>query len=289
MRKAILISFAVLLSVALFSGEWEKAADAAFLANLNNYSDNWAGDEASSFNWTLTGNGTFKKAVTEYISSENVVKLGFGQSTGRMKNDTAWSELLKSTDIIDIDNVERLTLKWLVDPFIGVHFESSFLDQSDSMKTCYVNPVKLTESFGIARTLVKNERIDWSMRIGAALRQFADRNATDSLGEKVTEISNDGGLELVTDASAPISANATYTGKLTLYKAFFYSGADALIGTPQENLWKAPDASFDNILAVKAGSYLTVNINLQLLYDKEIDSGMRLKESVALGLTYKLL
>lgn len=290
MRKAILIFASLTILLHITAGEWEKAADASLLANLSNYSDNWSGDEASSYNWTVAGNGAFQKALSDKILTQNVIKLSFGQSSMRGKTDTLWSEPSKSSDIIDVDNIERLTLKWLVDPFIGLHIESSFLDQRDTMKTFYVNPVKLTESFGIARTIIKNEKADWSMRIGAALRQFLDRNATtDTLGGKGFDMTNDGGIELVSDIIAPISKNASYTGRVTLYKAFFYSGADELIGTPQENLWKTPDASFDNILAVKAGSLLTVNINVQLLYDKETDSSVRLKESIAFGLTYKLL
>jgi len=178
----------------------------------------------------------------------------------------------------------------LVDPFVGIHAESQFWDNADSSLNLYVNPVKLTESFGIARTIIKKDKIDWSARIAAALRQNINRNSIlDSLGDKGFDMTQDGGAEFVSDAVVPFKDNVTYTGRLTVYKAFFYSGAEALSGTTEENYWMMSDINFDNILALKIGSYLTVNINVQLLYDKEVDQKLRMKENLAIGLTYKFI
>ena len=45
----------------------------------------------------------------------------------------------------------------------------------------------------------------------------------------------------------------------------------------------------ENISSASITKVLMVNLGAQVLYDKEIDTKMRLKETLALGLTYKLI
>ncbi|MGE3063538.1 MAG: hypothetical protein AB7T10_07900 [bacterium] len=286
--KRTIIAFLLIVSLLAAGEEWQKSFDAAFLMNLNNYSDNWAGEEASSFNWVVNGNGNFSKQLYTFLNTTNRIKLSFGQTTSKIKTDSSWGDPMKSSDVIDIESIEKLTLNWLVDPFAGLRAESQFLDESDTVKTCYVNPAKLTESFGIARIIYKKDKLEISSRAGAAFRQNLNRNALiDST--RGFEMTNDGGIEFVTDALVPFKDNVTYTGRLSLYKALFYSAADALAGLPNEDYWRMVDVAFDNILAVKLGEYMTVNINFQALYDKEIDLKTRMKETVGIGINYKFL
>ncbi|MDD3803377.1 MAG: hypothetical protein PHW02_03190 [bacterium] len=287
MKKTI-TAFLLIASLLIAGEDWQKSFDASFLMNLNNYSQNWAGEEASSFNWVINGNGNFSKQLYAFLNTSNRIKLSFGQTTSKLKTDSVWGDAMKSTDVIDFESIEKVTLNWLVDPFIGIRLESQFLDESDTMKTCYVNPMKITESFGIARIVYKKDKLEVSSRLGAAIKQNVNRNALiDST--RGFDMTNNGGIEFITDALVPFKENVTYTGRLSLYKALFYSEAEALIGLPNENDWKVIDAAFDNILAIKLGEYLAVNINVQALYDKEIDAKTRLKETVGVGINYKFL
>ncbi len=287
-----IISIIIISSFLLAAGEeWQKAFDASFLMNLNNYSDNWAGEEASSFNWVINGNGNFQKQIYSYLNSSNRVKLSFGQTSSKMKSDSLWGDPTKSSDVIDLESIEKITLNWLVDPFAGLRVESQFIDESDTLKACYVNPMRITESFGIARVIYKNMNAEISSRIGAAFKQSLNRNfITDTLNmSRGSDMTNDGGVEFVSDAIIPFKENATYTGRFSLYKALFYSEANSLVGLPNENDWKMVDAVFDNILSVKIGEYFTMNLNIQVLYDKEVDLKTRIKETLGIGINYKFL
>ncbi|HAF07332.1 MAG: hypothetical protein XD76_0193 [candidate division TA06 bacterium 32_111] len=286
MKKFLLIFIILFTIISIFC--WEKSISTSLLINLNNYSDNWAGEEASNFNWTFVGNGNFQKQVNQLLNSTNRVKLSFGQTTSKLKNDTIWSDFTKSNDVIELESVEKITLNWLVDPFASIRIESKFLDNSDTLKTCYVNPIKFIESFGIARMVFKKEKMEISSRLGISFNQNLNRNAiVDTLNlSRGTDLSNDGGIEFITDALLHLNDNVMYTGRLSLYKAVFYSKSKESIGTPQENDWKMVDLGFDNILSIKIGKYFTVNINIQALFDKEIDPKLRLKENFAIGLTF---
>ncbi len=170
----------------------------------------------------------------------------------------------------------RFTLGILVDPFIAARLESQFLDMSDAIHHP-INPIKFTESFGIARTLIKKDKTDWNTRFGAGFRQTLDRSNNNSL-------TNDGGLEFITDFKTPLAQERiTYTSNLQLFQSLFRSGS------PANNDWKAIDMNWENIFTANVTKYLMVNLYTQLLFDKEIESGIRIKEILALGLTYKLI
>ena len=49
------------------------------------------------------------------------------------------------------------------------------------------------------------------------------------------------------------------------------------------------DVNWENTFSAQVAKYLAVSMYIQWLYDKEIDKGGRFKETMALGLTWKLL
>lgn len=98
----------------------------------------------------------------------------------------------------------------------------------------------------------------------------------------------DGGLEWVTSGIHSLSENVLYKGELRVYKAFFNSKAGELEGTPEEALWKNPDINFKNIVSVSVMKYLKVNFYLQLIYEREIDSRIMIKENLLVGLNINL-
>jgi len=153
----------------------------------------------------------------------------------------------------------------------------------------YINPKKITESGGISRQFYKTEKNEILSRLGFALRQIITEDISDTASRR-TEINstNDGGIESVTDVKLALSDKISYTSKLSLYKALFYSKSDELKGTSEENYWKEVDLNWENTVSVSIAKYVTVSLYTQLLYDKEIDKKGRFKETLSLGLTYKL-
>jgi len=285
----ILFSFSFLLHSTSVADAWKKHLDLNLTLTQNSYSDNWVGGEAGNATWVANANSGFEKQLSEKLNSRTTIKLAFGQTHTQNHETKKWAKPVKATDLVDIETLERLTLKTWVDPYLALRFESQFLDASYPQLKRYINPKKITESGGISKQFYKTEKNEILSRLGFALRQIITQDIADTTARK-TEVNstNDGGIESVTDARLALSDKISFTSKLSLYKALFYSKSDELKGTPQEDYWKEPDLNWENTVSLSVAKYVTVSLYTQLLYDKEIAKKGRFKETLSLGLTYKL-
>lgn len=287
---------AIVASVALASAAaadpWSKSVDANLTLSQTAYSDNWAGGEAGNLSWTFNSNSLAEKQLDPNVHTKNTLKLSFGQTHSQDQETKHWAKATKSTDLIDFETLFNSTLGGFVDPFAAGRLESQFLDASDPEKSRYLNPLKFTESLGVIKFFIKEDKREWSNRLGAALRQYVNRDMLmDPLTDKrETQTSNDGGLEFVSEFKSPLAeGKITLSSKLTVFQALFSSEADQLEGLPNENYWKAPDVNWENIFTASITKYLMVNLYTQILYDKEVDKGGRFKQTLSLGLAYKLI
>jgi hypothetical protein len=294
MKRGVLIgvmifSLPFLLHKTSPADPWKKQLDLNLTLTQNSYSDSWTGGEVGNLSWVANANSGFEKKHSEKLTSKTTSKFSFGQTHAQDKETKDWSKPDKSTDLIDIETLVRFTLRAWVDPYLALRFESQFLDNSYPELKRYINPKKITESAGISRQFYKTEKNEILSRLGLALRQIITQDIADT-AQKSTEINstNDGGIESVTDVQLSLSDKISYTSKLSLYKALFYSKSDEVKGTPQEDYWKEIDANWENTISVSVAKYVTVSLYAQLLYDKEIDKKGRFKETLSLGLTYKL-
>lgn len=291
--KIILITgfvFSLYLGGSAGAVTWEKSFDLGLNVTQAAYSDSWTGGEEGQVTWVSNANGLFTGKFTEVFSLKNTVKLSFGQTVSQDNETKQWSKPEKTSDKIDIESVGLFDFKTWVDPYVAVRFESQFLDASVATRKKYINPMLLTESAGIAKQLLKKEKDDILTRLGLAIRQSIDRNVDDpeNPGGIKTVTATDGGVEWNTDVKLVLADNLGYTGKLTAYKAFYYSRKDEFKGTEVENYWKAIDINWENSIAAQIAKYVQVTFYTQLLYDKQISKKGRLKETLALGVTYKL-
>lgn len=278
---------------------WVKTFDLTFNVTQSSYSDNWAGGEQGNMTWIALANGIFEKQFSPQFNSKTTIRLAFGQThtqyedknteTGTSTN--KWAKPVKSTDKIDIESVGRFTLDWFVDPYAAVRFESQFLDASVEQHKRYLNPMLITLSSGLASKIWhRPEKDELISRLGVAIRELISEDIPDPEIDKTeTNTATDGGLELVTDFSIVFNERVGLLSKLSLFKALFNSKRDDLRGLPEEDYWKAVDINLENTLTVSVARYLQVSFYTQLLYDKEIDLGGRFKETLSLGLTYKML
>lgn len=299
--KSVLAAFVILViacSTAFCDEEptgWIKTFDLALNVTQSAYSNNWEGGEQGNLIWVAQANGMFEKQVSPKLNWKSTIKLAFGQThTQYIEENTdeeKWAKPVKSTDKIDIESVARFTLEWHLDPYLAVRFESQFLDASVPDVKRYLNPKLITFSAGVARKMWhRPEKDELITRFGLAVRELITEDIPDP-NIKATEVNTatDGGLESVTDFNVVLGEKVGLTSKLTLFKAFFYSEKDDFKGLPEEDYWKAVDVNFENTLTVAVAKYLQVSFYMQLLYDKEIDLAGRFKETLALGLTYKML
>lgn len=288
--KKYLISFVfpvLFLGLRLTADPWVYSADASFLLNGSTYSNNWVGGEVGTMSWKILGNSRAEKQINPKLNSKNTFELIFGQTYNQNADTRTWSPPLEADDRIDLESVLRFTLGWVLDPVIAGHVQSQFYDSREDDNTRYINPINLTESFGVAKAVFKSEKNELIVRTGAALKQLIDRGIIDSLtGEKNTDITNEGGLELVTDLTTRFAKDKiTYKSKLSFFKSLFRENENDI----DEDYWKYPDINWENTFSAEIAKYLTVDLYVQLLYDREIAEKPRYRQSLSFGLTYKFL
>jgi hypothetical protein len=269
---------------------WKKSLMVDITTTQTSYSDSWVGGEAGSVNWVGNLNGSAEKQLRGWFNFKSTLKLSFGQTmTQSVDSVKHWSKPKKSTDLIDWENVGRFTLQKSVDPFAAFRLESQFLDASVEAKKRFFTPIKLTESVGIARQFYAQEKDEVISRLGLALRQIMKNTIVDEQLNTEDSTIIDGGIESVTDVTLTFNERLRYTGKLTLYKALFFSNKDEVKGTEFEDDWKAVDVNWENIISASLSKIITVNLYTQLLYDKEVSHKSRIKETLAIGFVFKML
>jgi len=293
--------FAVICSVVALAGsssagrddnpDWKKSLIIDITTTQTSYSDSWVGGEAGSVNWVANLNGSIEKQLKEWFDLKSTLRLSFGQTLTQSTDSTKqWSKPRKSTDLIDWENVGRFTLHKLVDPYAAFRVETQFVDASVDAKKRFFSPIMLTESVGIARKFYGKDKDYITSRLGLGLRQIIKTVIIDSLALTTTDSTlTDGGLESVTDIAITLNKKLSYTGKLTLYKALYFSGKDKVGGTPFEDNWKAVDINWENIVSASLSKIVTVNLYTQLLYDKEVSRKGRFKETLAIGFVFKMI
>ncbi|HEX2958522.1 MAG TPA: hypothetical protein VHO70_16925 [Chitinispirillaceae bacterium] len=268
---------------------WKYALNTNLTLTLNNYSDNWDGSEVSSFSWGWKLDGFAEKAVTPWFKNVNTLKLAFGQTALQKKEEITkekkWDSMKKSSDMVDLEVAGRFTLKSFVDPFISARLITQFGDLRVPGHDHFFNPAEITESFGAIRDIVKNNNVDWTARIGGAIRQTVERNSTIRNSTGVDKVVNDGGIEFLTDFKASTKDNRiAYNTQFKLFEAIFIPDASDSI----TDLKRHPDISWENTLNVSLLKFVMLNFYIQLLYDKEIDSTVRLRQTAGLALTYSI-
>lgn len=291
MLKIATIALAALLTAAPAQADpWKNTLDLGLNLTQNSYSDSWVGGEVGSVAWVANANGVFEKQVSPKFNFKNTSKLQFGQTHTQDEATKNWKKPTKSADKIDIENLGRFTLGAFVDPYAAFRIETQFYDASYELKKRALNPLLLTESAGVARKLYSFEKNEVLTRLGFSIRELINRVIVDSVAKTTeSQTSNDGGIESVTDVRYTLAGNVGYIGKLSLFKALYFSKKDDFKGTPAEDYWKAVDVNFENTFSVAVAKYIAVTLNAQLLYDKQIDLRGRFKETLALGLTYKFM
>jgi hypothetical protein len=281
---------------------WKRSADVALTFNQSAYSDSWAGQESAAISWTWTADLVAERQLSPSFNWKNTLKLAFGQTHQEAEPESAggsrrWKPPQKSTDRVFFETLLRATLGGFVDPFVGVTAETQFYDPAvlvvadgpDSTAARFLHPLLLTESAGIGRTLVKNERAELYSRFGFAVRERFEREVRSFDPERFeSRTTTDGGLEWVTDYTQSLGTDLKYVTKLRVFEALFNSRSDELEGLPGEDDWKTPDAAWENTLSAAVAKYIQVSLFFELLYDKEIDERGRLRETLGLGLAYKL-
>lgn len=271
---------------------WDLSLESNLSVNQTTYSDNWDGSEQGAYTWTSLVNGRAQKQLDDIYNSRTTLRLEFGQTHTQDAVTRDYLEPTVSADRIDLESILRADYGLALDPFVAGRFESQFLDARDPAEDFYINPVRLTESIGISKPLLKSENRELLTRLGFAMRENLDQNALldATTNEYGSDWTYDGGLQLVADYKTPLlKERVTYTGRLSLYQALFFSESDKLEGTPSETDWQALDVEFESTFTAAIAGHLNVSLDLRLQYDRQISKGGRLKQALALGFGYTFI
>ena len=312
-------------------GEWVASLESGVTLTQGSYSANWAGGDRGSVIWTAITNAGLQNQLNPKMNWNNTLKLAYGQTHQQTVNPDGtrvWDLPSKSTDLIDFETIMRFTLGGFVDPFTSGRIQSQFQDASDpSGRHLAFNPVQFSESAGIAKQFVNEKERSLLTRLGFTVRENSRRTFTDPAPSTRTtsEMTNDGGLEWVTDSKNTIlQKRVTWTGKLTVYQPVFYSGKKVLKDLTPAQLEQAgidPDVAkfstalstdLENIFTSQITKIISVTLYTRWVFDQYDNSvkpilaaggGLenaptvkvavrkagQFKETLSLGVTYRFL
>jgi len=245
--------------------------------NFNQASyDNWSQGGENSLGWHTGLSGTF----TDYASSRewvNSIRIAYGmQKIGDQDS-------RKSIDEIRLGSVYNYTAGYFVDPYVAFKFESQFsrgyaYSDSDRVEISnFMDPGYFTESLGLGRAfLEKTVR----SRLGLAFKQavtdkFPIPYADDPETAEIEKIRSDIGLEWVTAADWPISENLRYVALADVFSDMTASNRI--------------DVRWDNLLAARVASFVTVALDFRLFYDRDISTRRQISQALSIGITYTLV
>ena len=311
-------------------GPWKFGELVSVNLSQSTFSTNWSGGDRGSIVWVIGSASTAERQFSRRFNSTSSLLLAYGQTARQVEDPSqpgrrVWDSPDKTTDQILLESVGRFTLDRFVDPYLALRAESQFRDQNNPLGTLNLNPVKLKETAGAARMLVKAEDRETVTRLGFGFRQNIGRTLT-GVSPRTTSnfTSNDGGFEWQTNVKQPIlQKKVLYTATLLVFQPVFFSGAADLeqvdrdakaAAVPHEAVadrWRETNVNFQNTFSAQITRSISVNLFAQWVYDK-LDGGMNLnpkqpiaarlaeidrntrkagqfKETLALGLNYRLL
>jgi hypothetical protein len=254
---------------------WEKR----LVANLNLTQatfDNWAQGGENMLGWQAGLDGKFTHFGPAHDWA-NTAKLAYGmQKVGS-------DEARKSVDEINLETVYTYKAGFFVDPYVAATALTQFAKgyeygDDGSSKTPvsdFLDPGYFTQSAGIGRSYGEMLK----SRLGFALKEtiskaygYADDPETE---DKIEETRVEPGMESVTDLALALSETLLFTSELGLFSNLKASNEI--------------DVAWDNLLVAKVHEYVSVSLNVQILYDRDISKKRQIKQSLALGLTYTLM
>jgi hypothetical protein len=310
-------------------GPWVVDWKLGALLSQSAYSNNWAKGDQGSFSWVLNSDLDADRQFSHNFNWSNYLRLAYGQ-TGQQIADpdrpgaNKWDVPNKTTDQILGESTGRFTFGGFVDPFVGVRAESQFEDESSPYGTLNFNPVRLTETAGIARLFKKSQYSEVISRLGIGARQTFGKEFIEDGAAKRNFSTNDGGIEWLSTAKLPLvdSTRVVYNGRLLVFAPVFYSQSDdleafdeaALAADPGReavaDFWRVPDVDWQNEFVARITKTINVNLLVHMVYDKYdantnvagerpvdelvplVDGAIRKsaqwRQTLALGLTYQL-
>ncbi len=278
-------------------GPWKNDVTLGLGLSQSAFSDNWAGGDLGAFSWLSKLDVLAERQFSPRFNWRNTLEVRYGETSQQRRDEVdptlrSWDSPQKSSDMLTFESVGRWTLQAFADPYVALRAETQFLDESSPLGSIPFNPIRLKESAGIAKVFTKTETRELISRVGVGMRQTYGESFL--VGPPVTRdnlSSNDGGFEWFTTARYLMSSGRIeYKGDLLVFAPVFYSKDDALEAYDAAAIaldpnhravtddWRAPDVNWRNTLSSKITKVITVDLYLQMVYDK-FDTAANVDES----------
>jgi hypothetical protein len=267
---------------------WHTDIAVGMDANQLSLNNNWKGGGKGNFTWKIYTKMEYKYLREKY-NWKNSFYCAFGQIS--VQEDENWRAPEKSTDIIDFDSVLKLTLKKFIDPYIAISLDTQFHEgynpKTKKLVSRFANPLRLSQSAGLARSLSKKKSFQLSTRVGYAAKEvIASKKSLRKLwtGDETKWRKIDGGFEWLTEIKSDFAKGIVLTNKLKVFQALFSSISPQK--DPKKN-WKKTDVYWEQMFNAKLTQYIVFNVIVKFIYDKDTSKGGQFLENASLGLSYK--
>jgi hypothetical protein len=234
--------------------------------NLSQLSfNNWTQGGSNSLSWTVTGNVGYDYKGEKW-GLNNHLRVGYGKTKiGSQSAITTANEFF-------LENVLSYKTSWVVKPFFSNEVITTLTggyNDKDSLVANFFDPGYVTQSAGF----IYDKLESFTTRLGLATQEiFTNRHR--QYTEDSTTFQLKLGLESVSQAKLQIADNMLLTTGLRLFATFNHL-----------DIW---DVRWDNTIVAKVNSFLVVNFNFQLVYQKQQSLKTQIMEGLQLGVTYSI-
>lgn len=253
---------------------WEQALVTGLNISQVSFKD-WAKGGENSIAWTLKGN-----YQADFKSEQWMLKNNLTAEFGRTK--LGETDFRTTGNELYMENVLSLNVGWAVDPFfsnmVRTNITEGFNYKEDPAQKIadFFDPGYVMQSLGFTYDKIPN----FTTRMGLAFketftnkyRQYSDDPDTE---DEIESFKLETGFESVTSAKVLLAENLNLATKLRLFTRF-------------ENIdvW---DVRWENTITAKVNSWLNVNFDFILLYEKAQSLRTQMKEALQVGITYRII
>ncbi len=244
------------------------------MLNLNQvYFDNWVKGGSNALVWEVNFGGQAVLEREPYLWESNA-KFLYGQTN---ISDVG---IRKAADEWKLETIYTRKLGTWINPFAAAAGWSQFTtgynyDDEAGTETeisNFFDPAYFTQTLGLGFTPFAN----FKERLGFALKQtispeYGYADDVETAGE-IETFKIEYGLSSITEYQRSLMENILGATKLDIFVNF--KGIDAI------------DARWENKITAKVNKNISVNLELEILYDKDLDDSYQLRESVAIGITF---
>lgn len=275
-RSGVLILILCLLwSTIATAGEWKRSADLGLALTQSYFNDAWTGGEAGVLVWVSNANLHRAKQLGVKTNWTDALKLSLGQTRIQDNQTRKWAKPEKSFDRISLESITPLTVDGGVDPYRPSPLRASSRTLAVKRR---LDSVRLVESAGITRVFTETEQIGPASGLGLALRRGLDNTVVSIAPDQKEGAINRGrwagvghGLEsyLLPRANEQAPQAVPLSGLLQF-------GGIAIL-------------AWEDALSAAVSKHIQLCLSMESSSDNKIDTPGRFPQTLALGLTSKML